>query len=191
MTYADELAVVGTMACSPGEAIPYAWASLHADDFEDETHRWVFEQLVAVWHLAKGDVSHGPHFWELLAIGFSRHFKEDENWGFGAIGELQSASFGDPVFRWHVERLVNDSLLRRLRGVLHNWTMYLTEIQLYDVWENGVHRKALLGDNIPPESARGAIAAMLRDMRRELRRSPEAPRCAEEKVTPKAEVGVW
>ena len=218
--YDDELIVVGTMACEPQSAIEYAWASLHADDFEDETHRWVFEQLVAVWHLAEGDVSHGPHFWEILAIGFSRHFKEGEDWGFGAIEQLQSASFGEPVFRWHVDRLVNASAVRRLRTRLYEWSQFLCALEMCnaqgepmpialklafdndDAGHAAIERTMTMfadagyhwrSRDVEYPDVRRAIAAMLRDMRRELRRSPEAPRCADlEKVTAKAEeVGVW
>ncbi len=160
----DELAVAAGLAADPGETLPYAWATLRPDDFEDDGHRWLFKLLVEAWHRSGGDFAPGPRFRPLIAHWYAREFSLPAAIGFCWLEELEAAALPQVAFRFHADRLAAWGAVRRTREALGRWYVAISNA---GSGRGGVGSAPL--DFRDVLSARNHLAGLLRDVRRAVR----------------------
>lgn len=163
----DEAAVAGGIVADPEKAVPYAWATLRPDDFEDEAYRWLFGLLVEAWHRSEGIFEPGPHYREFIALMYARQFDLPQELGFVWLEELEGWDLGDTAFRAYCDRLAAWGAVRRTREAVGRWYVAISNA---GSGRGGVGVEPVSFRD--PLSARDYLAGLLRAVRAAVRRAP-------------------
>jgi hypothetical protein len=167
------------LAADPVTHLPFAWATLRPDDFEDGVGRWLFSELIEAWHLAGGDFSAGPHYLELLGHGYARRFGVSQEAGLAWSENLPRYDLPRWAFEHTALLLASQGAIRRTRAAVGRWYEQLTQaaIDITDrpTWEKQPYVVEPREYKDAP-SARAALAGLLKEIRQAVRRAPEPPR---------------
>lgn len=170
--------VIGALLLEPNALAPTAYSLLRPDDFEDEEHRFLFEQLIDAWELTCGDFAPGPLYRRIIVAALIERFGLAETSAWNALSDLEGyggAATHVDVFQWHCERLLAASALCRLRGAIGGYYMRLSDAWRYRWDGEGGRidiRPRLYVDHL---DAHEHMEALVAEITEAMKRTPRAP----------------